>query len=157
LARGGIARTTAKTPRNFELADSIAQRTLDIIHYLKPKAWLLENPQTGYLKTRAVVAGLPYRDVCYCSYSNGVTHLYRKPTRLWGHLLTFEPRNLCSKKTPCPFSAHSGRHPTTAQRYNPGCFVGERHTLQDLYSMPQQLTDSIAEAVLDHLAHFLDT
>ena len=26
------------------------------------------------LKTRQVVEGLPFRDVCYCTYSDGVTH-----------------------------------------------------------------------------------
>ena len=39
------ARTTAKTPRNLELADRIVQRTLNIIHELAPKAYLVENPQ----------------------------------------------------------------------------------------------------------------
>jgi site-specific DNA-cytosine methylase len=61
-----VARTTAKTPRNFELADSIVARTLEIIGHLEPKAWLMENPASGYLKTREVVQGLPWRDVTYC-------------------------------------------------------------------------------------------
>ena len=34
------ARTTAKTPRNLELADSIVRRTLEIIKELAPKAYL---------------------------------------------------------------------------------------------------------------------
>jgi len=55
-----IARTTAKTPRNFALADAIVTRTLEIIDHLKPKGWLMENPATGYLKTRGVVGGLPF-------------------------------------------------------------------------------------------------
>ena len=50
-----IARTTAKTPRNFALADSIVARTLEIINHLQPKGWLMENPATGLLKTRGVV------------------------------------------------------------------------------------------------------
>jgi site-specific DNA-cytosine methylase len=61
------ARTTAKTPRNLELADSIVRRTLEIIYELAPKAWLMENPQTGLLKTREVVEGYPWRDVCFAS------------------------------------------------------------------------------------------
>lgn len=140
------ARTTAKTPRNLELADSIVARTLEIIRYLQPKGWLMENPQTGLLKSRTVVEGLPFRDVCYCRYSNGEQHMYRKQTRLWGFCPYFKPRELCTRKNPCPFSAVTGRHPTCAQRFNPQCFVGTKHTLNELYSMPEQLTNDIALA-----------
>jgi hypothetical protein len=140
------ARTTAKTPRNLELADSIVARTLEIIRYLKPKGWLMENPQTGLLKTREVVEGLPYRDVCYCRYSDGERHMYRKQTRLWGFSHYFMPRELCTLKNPCAFSYQTGRHPTCAQRFNPKCFVGTKHTLNELYSMPEQLCNDIALA-----------
>ena len=81
-----IARTTAKTPRNLALADSIVARTLEIIRHLQPKGWLMENPATGLLKTRGVVGGLPFTTVCYCMCSDGIRHRYRKPTRLWGVL-----------------------------------------------------------------------
>ena len=53
------ARTTAKTPRNFALADAIVARTLEIIEHLEPKGWLMENPGTGLLKTRGVVGDCP--------------------------------------------------------------------------------------------------
>ena len=43
-----IARTTAKTPRNFELADGIVVRTLEIIKELAPLGWMMENPQAGF-------------------------------------------------------------------------------------------------------------
>ena len=56
------------------LADSIVARTLEIIRHLQPKGWLMENPATGLLKTREVVAGIPFRDVCYCTYSDGLRH-----------------------------------------------------------------------------------
>ena len=46
------ARTTAKTPRDLEWADSLVLRALEIIEYFKPKYWYIENPQTGLLKTR---------------------------------------------------------------------------------------------------------
>ena len=58
-----IARTTAKTPRDMDGADRVVQRTLDIIAHLKPLGWLMENPQTGYLRTRDVVVGLPFREL----------------------------------------------------------------------------------------------
>ena len=56
------ARTTAKTPRNLVLAESIVARTLEIISHLRPKVWVMEHPQTGLLKFREVVAGLLFRD-----------------------------------------------------------------------------------------------
>jgi len=139
------ARTTAKTPRNLELADSIVQRTLDIIFKMAPKAYLMENPQTGLLKTRKVVEGIPWRDVCYCKYSDGERWTYKKQTRLWGNLHDFIPRPVCTRKCPCPWSL-TGKHPTNAQRFNPKCFVGTHHTLAELYSMPEQLCNEIAEA-----------
>jgi len=109
------ARTTAKTPRNLELADSIVQRTLDIIFELAPKAYLMENPQTGLLKTRKVVEGLPWRDVCYCKYSDGKRWTYKKQTRLWGNLNDFIPRPVCTRANPCELSAATGKHPDRAQ------------------------------------------
>ena len=142
------ARTTAKTPRNLELADRIVERTLEIIKELAPKAWLVENPQTGLLKTRKVIAGYPWRDTCYCKYSDGVRWMYKKQTRLWGVLPTFAPRPICNKANRCPFSS-SGKHPTCAQRFNPGCFVGEHHSLNELYSMPTDLCDDIAKAAAE--------
>ena len=74
-----IARTTAKTPRNLALADSIVARTLEIIRHLQPKGWLIENPATGLLKTRGVVGGLPFTTVRrYCMYSDGLTKLSQR-------------------------------------------------------------------------------
>ena len=140
-----IARTTAKTPRNLVLADSIVARTLEIIQHLQPKGWLMENPQTGLLKTREVVAGIPFRDVCYCMYSDGIRHKYRKPTRLWGVMPGFEPRPMCTRSAPCQFSL-SGKHPCSAQRFNPDRPEQKRFTLNELYSMPKALTDDVAEA-----------
>ena len=137
------ARTTAKTPRNLVLADSIVARTLEIIKHLRPKAWLMENPQTGLLKTREVVAGLPFRDVCYCMYSDGLRHQYRKPTRLWGEMPGFEPRPMCTRKSPCQYSL-SGKHPCSAQRFGHSKVDKQRFTLNELYSMPQALTDQVA-------------
>ena len=98
------ARTTAKTPRNLELADSIVARTLEIIRYLKPRGWLMENPQTGLLKTREVVEGLPYRDVCYCRYSDGERHMYRKQTRLWGSAIILCHGNCAHSKIRVPLA-----------------------------------------------------
>ena len=62
------ARTTAKTPRNFEMADGLVKRCLELIRDLQPRVWFLENPDSGLLKTRLFMFGLPYVRVDYCMY-----------------------------------------------------------------------------------------
>ena len=139
------ARTTAKRPRNFELADSIVARTLNIIGYLQPKGWLMENPASGELPKREVVERLPYKDVCYCKYSDGVNHRYRKHTRLWGFLPQFLPREMCTRKNPCKLMV-DGKHPASAQRFSGKDQPHYSHSLNQLYSMPEELTNDIAAA-----------
>ena len=80
------ARTTGP-PRNLELADRLVAKTLEIINYFRPLSWCIENPQTGLLKTRDVVAGVLYNDVSYCRYcpSDGSFPPYRKLTRIWSN------------------------------------------------------------------------
>ena len=140
------ARTRAKTPRDFELADRIVQRTLDIIFELAPLGWLMENPQTGYLRTRDVIVGLPFRDVCYCRYSDGINHRYRKCARLWGVLPGFVSRPLCTPSNPCDLSKETRKHPQVAQRFERSRDPSKRMTLAVLYSIPKALTDDIAAA-----------
>lgn len=65
--------------RDLTGADAIVKRTLDIIDYIKPVKWFIENPQTGLLKTRDIMTGIPYVDVDYCKYG----YTYRKRTRIW--------------------------------------------------------------------------
>ena len=138
------ARTKAKTPRNLELADSIVERTLEIIQELAPKTWLVENPESGLLKTRPFMQGYPFRDVCYCRYAEGTKWNYRKATRLWGVLPTFVPRPMCTRRDPCALSAATGRHPDQAQRGGT-----RRHTLNELYSIPTDLCRDIARAAVE--------
>lgn len=47
-----IANRKKLEERNIELADKIVKKTLQIIKYFKPKYWFIENPMTGYLKSR---------------------------------------------------------------------------------------------------------
>jgi site-specific DNA-cytosine methylase len=60
-------------------ADKIVNKSLEIIQYFGPKYWILENPQSGRLKDRAIMQGLPYIDADYCKYG----YPYRKRTRFW--------------------------------------------------------------------------
>jgi site-specific DNA-cytosine methylase len=91
------SRAKTRGVRNIDLADSIVRKTLEIIDYFKPTTWYIENPQTGLLKNRGIMDGLPYYDVNYCQY--GLP--YKKTTRIWTNKLNFQPK-LCNKQT-CTF------------------------------------------------------
>lgn len=67
-------------PRNLDLANRIVARTLEIIAYLQPERWWMENPDTGLLKRQALVRDLAYVRVDYCRFS---AWGYRKRTRVW--------------------------------------------------------------------------
>ena len=126
------ARTNAKTPRDLEGSDKIVQRCLDIIYFWRPKYWVIENPQSGLLKSRRVVEGLPFVDVDYCAFGAP----YRKRSRFWTNC-TWTPRPLCTHTT----------HPMTAQKgpsKRTGKLIrGDDCSLTTLHSVPQELTREI--------------
>ena len=67
------ARTTAQTPRDLEGADTCVLKALEIIDYFssgdKDLCFLIENPWSGLLKQRAIMAHLPTpKKVSYCKY-----------------------------------------------------------------------------------------
>ena len=79
--------------RNLVLADTIVRRTIEIIEYFNPDKWFIENPQTGLLKDREFMFGLPFIDVDYCMYSDWG---YKKRTRIWTNV-DYEGK-LCDRK-----------------------------------------------------------
>ena len=131
------ARTHAKTPRDLDGADALVQRCLDIIDFWHPRFWILENPQTGLLKTRDVIQGLPWKDVDYCSYQDPV--LCRKRTRLWTNCTDWVPR------PPCAHVGHPHSAQTGPQRVRgTGLFLPDDvMTLQTLHQVPRALTTEI--------------
>ena len=133
------------TPRALLLADSLVLRTLSLIWYLQPKAWFIQNPQTGLLKSRPFMHNLPFKDVTYCSYG----YPYAKKTRIWNNFPSWTPRPLCNK-TSCPF-VENKRHLATAQ-LGPGMnktglrLSNDAFVREQLYSMPPALCAEIAES-----------
>lgn len=65
---------------NLDLADSIVKKTIEIIEYFNPERFYIENPQSGTLKEREYMIGLPYIDIDYCRFSDWG---YKKRTRFW--------------------------------------------------------------------------
>ena len=90
-------------PRDFETADGLVKKALEIIDYLKPASWLIENPD-GLLKTRPFMSGLA--PPLLCSYCNNSDWGYRKNTTM----LTNLPLQLKTCDKMCPGFAN-GRHP----------------------------------------------
>ena len=140
-----VARTKAKTPRDLEGSDKIVQRTLDIIGYFRPLLWFMENPGTGLLAKRPVVAGLPYKRVTYCSYG----YPYRKLTFLWTNADSWQPRPCCKKDC---WAMIDGKHAMTAQRGPSAAgLTHDRCSLQELYSVPEALVRDILRHVVQHI------
>ena len=116
--------------RNLALADSIVKRTLEILEYFNPKRWFMENPQTGLLKDREVVWGLPYVDIDYCQYG----YSYRKRTRIWTNVEYVGV--LCNPLT-CS-QMINGKHKTSCgngyKKYTDRLIIKE-----EKYSIPEKL------------------
>lgn len=127
-----IAKSTGV--RKIDEANKIVLRTLEIIEYLKPKHWVLENPQTGYLKKQEFMLGLGFADVDYCKYG----FEYRKRTRLWNNIEGFVPRALC--RGDCEWFAN-GKHKRQAQKEF--CKVAEP------YRVPESLVLQIHQSAMN--------
>ena len=121
--------------RNLQLADSIVLKLLEIIDYFKPRVWWFENPHSGLLPKRLIIAHLPppYM-VSYCMYGMP----YRKHTALWTNV-AFEPL-ACNKN--CG-SYINGRHIARAQ--------GDQFKTKSLYITPERLCEAIFDATREHL------
>ena len=130
--------------RNIEMANAIVQRTIDIIEYLFPRYFIMENPQTGLLKNQDIVSGMIFDDVDYCKY--GLP--YRKRTRLWNNIGSWVPRPLC-----CKDCGHmdGNRHMETAQRGpSKGARTVQTHKQSELYKVPPDLIREIFDVILMH-------
>jgi hypothetical protein len=137
------ARRNAKTPRNLSLADSLVIRSKEIINYYNPRVWFIENPQTGMLKDRDFMVGLPFTDIDYCCYCDWG---YRKRTRLWNNI-QFEG-DRCPGKDACP-NMEGNKHKSTAQQGKNKCkdgLYGNTFSMKNLHRIPPALCRAIESA-----------
>ena len=133
--------------RDIEGANEVVQRTISIINYFTPKYWMMENPQSGLLKSQLCVQELPFDDVDYCKYGMP----YRKRTRIWNNVTSWMPRPLCRRD--CMSMDETGkRHVEVAQRLPRGkkdtWGAQKAQRQQDLYVIPPDLVKEIFEAIL---------
>ena len=144
-----VARSTAKTPRDYALADELVRVAWAIIAHFGRKnenlLWFIENPATSHLWKRAVAAPFPHRVILdYCQYSSPG---YRKRTRFATNS-AFHPRPLCDPRT-CP-SCVDGRHILSAQQGPSKGNDGRRDprdivSLATLHAYPAELCMAIFE------------
>jgi hypothetical protein len=136
------AKTTGK--RNLELADSLVQRTLEIIDYFKPPlGYCIENPQTGLLKGRTFMQNRPYTDVDYCKYDMP----YRKRTRIWNNIQDkWTPKPLCKRDCDSLIEG-TKKHKQIAQRFPHKGQTYDCFNASELGRIPWQLVHDILTAV----------
>jgi Site-specific DNA methylase len=82
----------------------IVRQTVNLIYYLDPQFWVIENPRAK-LRKLPIMTGLERRTVTYCQY--GDTNM--KPTDLWGGFPpSLELHPPCNNGDPCHTSAPRG-------------------------------------------------
>mgnify|MGYP003627914672 FL=1 len=80
----------------------VIKKTIEIIDYIGPKYWIIENPR-GKLRKLSIMQDLPRSTVTYCQYGES----RMKPTDLW-HNLPWTPRQICKNGMDCHESAPRG-------------------------------------------------
>ena len=129
--------------RKIDEASEVGLMTLEIIEYLNPKHFIIENPQTGSLKHQWFMYGLPFVDVDYCKYG----FPYRKRTRSWNNVVDWKPRSLrCGDCL--SVDARGKRHIATAQRNSTKSQPNNNMKQSELYRVPENLIYEIFENML---------
>jgi len=107
----------------------------------------MENPASGYLKTRWYQQEFEAekKTLCYCMYNCP----YKKSTNIWSNL-DWEPRPMCNKWFRC-LSFVDNSHPQTAQegpsKLKTGMTQDDNFTSEQLYSIPQQLVAQLFDCI----------
>ena len=124
--------------RDLSGADALVRRCFEIIDYLKPTFWIIENPESGLLPRRmpTIRQNIPFIDADYCAYGAP----YRKRTRFW----TNAPLvlRLCEGPGACPQmneNRHKGSCGNTSARYN----IYGSFSVWEKDAIPEGLIDAI--------------
>lgn len=92
------------TPKTKQARESLelVKKTIEIIDYLGPTYWIIENPR-GKLRKLDILKDLPRYTVTYCQYGDN----RMKPTDIWTNI-PWTPRPMCKNGMPCHESAPRG-------------------------------------------------
>jgi hypothetical protein len=129
-----------KTPEgrasDIEKSNILVKRTLKIVNYFKPRAWFIENPESGCLKDQAFMKNLPYYRISYCKYG----FPYRKNTIIWTNLIGFKAKRC---KFDCDQLDESGRRHVNAIGIRSGQAQKRTSRIQEKYSYPPELIEEV--------------
>ena len=107
-----IANTTGV--RDIKSGTQNVKKAFEIIKYVRPDIWTLENP-VGLLKDQPFMKKFDkYMNVTsYCKWGK----LYQKPTNIWSNIreLNFP---MCTSESPCQMRKQYGKHIYTSQKGN---------------------------------------
>ena len=93
--QGGNKAYIPKTSQAY-IGLALVKKTLEIIQYLKPQYWYMENPR-GLLRKLHVVQDLPIRHtISFCQYGD----IRMKPTDIWTNSKSWKPRDMCKNSNP---------------------------------------------------------
>ena len=131
---------TQGAPRDLDGSDKIVQQVLNLVKYFNVP-FFMENPQTGLLKSRDVVKGIPYRTVDYCQYADDTfPGRYRKRTAIFTNTDWIPMRVLC-KPSLCKFCSDGKKHDHACQqRSKPGQM---KSSTKQLYKIPPGLPQEL--------------
>lgn len=122
---------------NLPLADSIVQKVIEIIEYFNPNRWFIENPQSGCLKDRPYMLGIPFIDMDYCQFSNWG---YRKRTRFW---TSVDGNSILCNKKDC-VNMINGRHKSAIGNCGYKQYKPENvKALHQRYAIPPMLIEKL--------------
>jgi hypothetical protein len=97
--------------RDFPLADAIVKRCWEIIAYLEPARWFMENPATGLARRAFMRPFDPHLHLCcYCRYGRD----FKKPTNIWSNVVGLQLLR-CDTRTPCDHKRLTNIHPFCSQ------------------------------------------
>ena len=125
--------------RDYNEADSIVRRCLEIIDNYDCELWFIENPSTGYLKTRPCMNGRPYHVVDYCAYEDSGR---KKATAIWTNHATFVPRR-CAGVGKCPSMVGTRHRATCTGSYWDPTWKSKRGRAIECARVPLALVDDL--------------
>jgi site-specific DNA-cytosine methylase len=131
--------------RDFRTYDAIAKKCFEVIEYLRPNCWFVENPGKGGLmdKRPFMKRFEKYKhECCYCKYGKP----YKKPTNIWTNVRDLR-LSVCNKDTPCRYYKIHKKHKNTVQSgapsNRPHLYESVTTNIKDRYSVPYNLIKNL--------------